>query len=86
MEIQEELRVFVIDRFLFGQNGHLNDDDSFLDNGVIDSTGVLELIAFLEERFGIRMEDGDLIPDNLDSIDNIARFLRQKTAEPNAAS
>lgn len=77
--IQQELRQFVIDNFLFGQgNGNLRNDDSFLDKGIIDSTGVLELVVFLEERFHIKLEDRELIPDNLDSINNLVRFVETK--------
>ena len=77
--IEQELRQFVIDNFLFGQgNGHLKNDDSFLDRGIIDSTGVLELVAFLEEKYQIKIQDRELIPDNLDSINNLIRFVESK--------
>lgn len=77
--IEQELRQFVIDNFLFGQgNGHLKNDDSFLDKGIIDSTGVLELVVFLEEKFQIKIQDGELIPGNLDSINNLIRFVETK--------
>jgi acyl carrier protein len=77
--IEQELRQFVIDNFLFGQgNGHLQNDDSFLDKGIIDSTGVLELVVFLEEKYHIKIQDRELIPDNLDSINNLIRFVETK--------
>jgi len=77
--IEQELRQFVIDNFLFGQgDGHLKNDDSFLDKGIIDSTGVLELVAFLEEKYQIKIQDRELIPDNLDSINNLIRFVQSK--------
>ncbi len=77
--IEQELRQFVIDNFLFGQgDGHLKNDDSFLDKGIIDSTGVLELVAFLEEKYQIKIQDRELIPDNLDSINNLIRFVESK--------
>jgi len=77
--IQQELRQFVIDNFLFGHgNGNLLNDDSFLDKGIIDSTGVLELVVFLEEKYHIKIHDRELIPDNLDSINNLVRFLETK--------
>ena len=77
-----DIRAFVIANFLFGQNGpDLTDDKSFLDNGIIDSTGVLELVAFLEEKFGIAVGDRELIPDNLDSIQNVSRFVERKLAD-----
>lgn len=77
--IEQELRQFVIDNFLFGQgNGNLRNDDSFLDKGIIDSTGVLELVVFLEQRYHIKISDEELAPDNLDSINNLKRFLQAK--------
>lgn len=77
--IQQELRQFVIDNFLFGQgNGNLRNDDSFLDKGIIDSTGVLELVVFLEEKYHIKIQDRELVPDNLDSINNLVRFVETK--------
>jgi acyl carrier protein len=77
--IEQELRRFVVDNFLFGQaNGHLSNSDSFLDKGIIDSTGVLELVVFLEETYRIKIQDRELVPDNLDSINNLVRFLERK--------
>ncbi len=77
--IEQQLRQFVVDNFLFGQpNGHLSSGDSFLDKGIIDSTGVLELVVFLEETYRIKIQDRELVPDNLDSINNLVRFLERK--------
>ena len=77
--IIHEIRRFVIDNFLFGQKGDsLRDDESFLDSGIIDSTGVLELVGFLETRYGIAIADHELIPDNLDSVSKVARFILAK--------
>lgn len=79
--ITEELRSFVADNFLFGQaNGDLSEDASFLENGIIDSTGVLELIGFLEQQYGIRLEDDEIVPENLDSIRRITQFIERKLA------
>jgi acyl carrier protein len=77
-DIESEVRSFVITNFLFGQPLDLQPGDSLLDKGVIDSTGVLELVAFLGHRFAINIEDEDLIPQNLDSIRNIATFVEGK--------
>jgi acyl carrier protein len=78
----DELRAFVVDRFLFGQaNGNLTEDTSLIDNGIIDSTGVLELIGFLQQRYGIQLEDEDIIPENLDSLGRLTRFVERKLAE-----
>lgn len=78
MQIREQLNQFITENFLFGRQNSLRDDDSFLENGIIDSTGVLELIAFLEDSFGIEVKDSDLIPDNLDSIERVTMFVRRQ--------
>jgi acyl carrier protein len=77
--IEQDIRQFVIANFLFGEdNGSLKPDESFLETGIIDSTGVLELVAFLESTYGFRVKDNELTPDNLDSLDKVAAFVRRK--------
>lgn len=76
MRVAERLRGFVLDNFLFGDESRLPDGDtSLLGNGVIDSTGVLELIEFLEEDFGISVDDSETVPENLDSFDGLVRYV-----------
>ena len=75
---REKIRQFITDNFLFGQQRQLLDGDSFLENGIIDLTGMLELIGFLEEEHGISLSTEELIPENLDSIDRITRFLGRR--------
>jgi acyl carrier protein len=83
--IAQVIREFVVGNFLFGQNGQqLADDQSFLETGIIDSTGVLELVAFLEQQFSITVQDRELLPENLDSIVNATRFVTGKLAASNA--
>jgi acyl carrier protein len=77
-DIAQSLREFVTENFLFGQDATFANDDSFLEQGIIDSTGVLELVAFLEEQLEIAVDDDDLMPENLDSIDNLCRFIASK--------
>ena len=79
-DIKSIIREFIVENFFFGSANGLNDDTSFLDDGIIDSTGVLELVTFIEENFKIRVDDEELIPENLDSIDNIAGYLERKMA------
>ena len=79
-EIKEILNRFVHDYFLKDPGLTIKDNTSLLDEGIIDSTGVLELVAFLEETFGFAIEDEELIPDNLDSINQLVHFIRSKTA------
>ncbi len=76
---REKLRQFIRDNFLLGRPMEFGDGDSFLDRGVIDSTGVLELVAFLEDEFKITVEDEELLPANLDSIDNLLGYLEAKS-------
>ena len=76
--VTEEIRQFIADRFLFGDDQKLGDDDSLLDAGIIDSTGILELIGHLEESYGIKVNDDELVPENLDTIAAIAAFLARK--------
>jgi len=76
--MKQELCRFIIDNYLFGQTVNFTDDDSFLEKGIIDSTGVLELVSFLEEKYGVRIEDDELVPENLDSVNGVLRFLNAK--------
>jgi acyl carrier protein len=76
--IRQEVREFIVQNFLFGQDQQLTDGTSFLENGIIDSTGVLELVAHLEATYGVKVKDDELVPDNLDSIDAVAVFLERK--------
>ena len=73
------LREFIKENFLFGGDDSFSDDDSFLDLGIVDSTGVLELIMHLESTYGVVVEDTELLPENLDSIANLQRFITSKS-------
>jgi len=75
-----DIRKFIIENFCFGNDPGLKDDTSFLELGIIDSTGVLELVAFVESHYGIAVKDEELIPDNLDTIDNIVAYLQTKVS------
>lgn len=77
--IKEEIRKFIIENFLFGDSSDMiGDDDSLMENRIIDSTGILELVEFLEESYKINVTDEDLIPENLDSLSNAASFISRK--------
>jgi acyl carrier protein len=78
MEIKEQVRSFVTSNFYVADPAALDDKDSLLERGVIDSTGVLEVIFFIEETFGIKVEDSEMLPENLDSIERIANFVARK--------
>ncbi|HEY3490790.1 MAG TPA: acyl carrier protein [Candidatus Deferrimicrobiaceae bacterium] len=80
MNIKDEISNFIYNNILFGNIEHtINEKCSLLENGILDSTGILEVVAFIEERFDISIEDTELIPENLDSIANIERFISSKT-------
>ena len=79
--LQQSLRAFIVDNFLFGQesaHAPFADDESLLEAGIIDSTGILELVMFVEQRWGITIADDELTPDNLDSVSQLARFIARK--------
>lgn len=80
MRVQENVRAFIIDNFLFGEDIGLKDDSSFLDGGFIDSTGIMQLVAYLEETYSIVIENEELVPENLDSINKVTAFIERKAA------
>jgi acyl carrier protein len=80
-DTKQRIRQFIIENFLFEEDDNLKEDTSFLENGIIDSTGVLELVMFIEETYGINVEDDEMVPENLDSISNIAEYVQRKRGE-----
>lgn len=77
----EQIRAFIFSNFLFdADEGALGNDTSFLEQGIIDSTGVLELVEWLEKTFSIKVEDEELVPENLDSVNRLAQFIAKKSA------
>lgn len=77
-DYKETIRNFIVDNFLFGEDNNLENHTAFLENGIIDSTGIMELVAFLEETYQIKILDDELIPENLDSLENVDAFLKRK--------
>lgn len=76
---RSELKKFIVDSFMFGQTAQtFADSDSFMEKGIVDSTGVLELTSFIEEKYKITIEDDEMTPDNLDSVDNLVQFVSRK--------
>ncbi len=87
MSVEQEVRDFVVRNFFYGdQSVPLADADSFIERGIIDSTGVLEIVHFVESRYGIVLSDDELVPENLDSIARIARFVRAKQGTAGGAA
>lgn len=79
IEIENEIRTFLIEHFLSGRAEMLRDDGSLLGN-VVDSLGVLDLVTFLQDHFQIVVEDEDVIPGNLDNVQNLASFIAGKVS------
>ncbi|MBK8171143.1 MAG: acyl carrier protein [Sandaracinaceae bacterium] len=78
MDSKERVRQFILKNFYVADPASLADETSLLDQGIIDSTGVLEVIAFIEDEFGIKVEDEEMLPENLDSIHRIVDFIARK--------
>ena len=77
--IAQQIREFVVSNFLYGQDAsNVTNEQSLLESGIMDSTGVLELVAFLEQEFGVVVADRELLPENLDSVNNAANFVARK--------
>jgi len=79
--IENKVRDFILENYLFtDKQSELNNEDSFLEKGIIDSTGILEVIYFIEDEYSIKVEDEEMIPENLDSVNNIVNFIKNKIA------
>jgi len=83
--LRQQIRRFVIDSFLFGQD-ELADDESFMDGGILDSTGVLQLVGFVEGTFAISVADDELVPANLDSVASVALYVQRKLSVPSSSA
>ncbi len=79
-----EVRSFVVNNFLLGKGDAFSNDASFLEQGIIDSTGILELVSYLEETYSIEITEEELNPDNLDSINKISAYLSRKLSTRDA--
>ena len=81
MSVEKKIREYILENYLFTDDqSALSSSDSFLEKGIIDSTGILEVIHFLEDEFKVRVEDDEMVPENLDSVDNIVQFVARKQA------
>jgi acyl carrier protein len=86
LSTEQEIRSFIVENFLLAREDSLSNDDSFLEKGIFDSTGILELVSFVEHKYNIELEPDELVPENLDSIASLARFLQRKLAAQNTIS
>jgi acyl carrier protein len=76
---EARIRRFILENFLYTSNeDKLKNTDSFLEEGIVDSTGILELLLFVEETFGIQVEDEEVLPDNFDSVERLTRYVQMK--------
>lgn len=82
VEIVNQIKKFFEENFMIKWNETFSEKDSLLENGIIDSTGVLELVAFIEQIYKIKIADDELIPENLDSLENIGNFITKKLNHP----
>lgn len=80
MEKQQQIRTYIIDNFLFREDDGFDNGQSLLAAGIVDSTGIMELVMFLEETYGIKASDEDFVPENLDTVDNMVKFVERKLA------
>lgn len=81
MTLQNQIRQFIFENFIFEDDSEdiLANDDSFLEKGIIDSTGILEVIMWMEDTFGVHTDDNELVPENLDSVNRLAEFIKRKS-------
>jgi len=81
MEIEQQVRQYILENFMYTDDeSELASDQSLFDTSVIDSTGVLELVGFIEDTFEVKVEDTELVPDNFDSVEKITSYVKQKLA------
>ena len=79
MSLEEQIRNYVLENYLFTDDqSALNSEDSFLEKGILDSTGILEVIYFIEDEFNVKVEDEEMIPENLDSVKRIVEYIGRK--------
>ena len=81
VDVLATVKGYIVENFLFGDDSRIGTDTDFLENGILDSTGVLELVGFLEEKFGIRVEDDELVPDNMNSLEKINNYISRKNGK-----
>ena len=76
--VRDAVRAFIVATFYIADEAHLDEEASLLEMGVVDSTGLLELLAFVEQQFGVRPDDGEIVPENFDGIGPLSRFIERK--------
>jgi len=80
-DVKKQVRIYILNNFLMGgDRDGLKDEDSFLEHRILDSTGFIELVTYIEQQFSVRVEDEEIIPENFDSLNNIAAYLQRKSS------
>ena len=80
MSVTQQIKTFIVENFIFSSNGFdLSEDESFLDAGVVDSVGVLELVTYVEETFAIQVVDEEIVPENFDSVARLSAYIDRKS-------
>ncbi|MBR3770982.1 MAG: acyl carrier protein [Clostridium sp.] len=78
--IEQVIKEYLLENFLFGyEENEISEKSSLLDMGILDSTGIMEIVSFLEQKFGIKVKDEDIIPSNLESLDAISNYVLERT-------
>ncbi|MEZ4600277.1 MAG: acyl carrier protein [Syntrophotaleaceae bacterium] len=85
-DIKQKIRTYIVENYLFGDDEGLEDNTSFLEEGIVDSTGILELIGYISDEFEIHVEDEELVPENLDSLNNVTAYIGRKLGESERAA
>ena len=81
MEVKEQIKQYIAENFLFSSNGFdMDDNESFLEAGVVDSLGVVELVSFVEETYKFEVPDDDIVPEHFDSVDNLSAYISRRRA------
>jgi len=79
MSVEDKIKNYIATNLLFSNNGFkYSDNASFLEEGIVDSQGVMELVMFVEDQFGIKVDDMDIVPDNFDSVTQLAAYIQRK--------
>ena len=83
LSIETQIRNYILENFLYTKDeGKLKNMASFLEDGIVDSTGILELLQFVQETFGVQVEDEEVVPDNFDSVERLTRYICTKQGIP----
>lgn len=80
MEVSKQIKEFIIENFLFGESNHFDESTDLFEKGILDSTGIIELVSFIEKTFNISIEDEELVVDNFSSLNHITKYLQSKVS------